>query len=95
MVFFDNPYGANNPKTAPREYVPISIICISSLFAARRAAAPGSAQNTFVPGEDVLDGIKVDKLGNLYVSGPGGLWVISAEGKHLGNQNSQYIHNMA
>ena len=29
-------------------------------------------------------GIKVDDRGNLYVSGPGGLWIISPEGKHLG-----------
>jgi gluconolactonase len=31
-----------------------------------------------------LDGIKVDRKGNLYVSGPGGLWILDAEGKHLG-----------
>ena len=30
------------------------------------------------------DGIKVDRKGNLYGSGPGGLWVISSDGKHLG-----------
>jgi gluconolactonase len=30
------------------------------------------------------DGIKVDKEGNLYGSGPGGLWIISPEGKHIG-----------
>ncbi len=36
------------------------------------------------PGAEALDGLKVDRKGNLYVSGPGGLWVISAEGKHLG-----------
>ncbi len=30
------------------------------------------------------DGIKVDKVGNLYGSGPGGVWIISPEGKHLG-----------
>jgi gluconolactonase len=30
------------------------------------------------------DGIRVDKKGNLYGSGPGGVWIISAEGKHLG-----------
>src|SRR3954453_2285219 len=35
--------------------------------------------------EDGLpDGMKVDELGNLYCSGPGGVWVFSAEGKHLG-----------
>src|SRR5215467_5094471 len=30
------------------------------------------------------DGIRVDKDGNLYGSGPGGVWIISPEGKHLG-----------
>ena len=30
------------------------------------------------------DGIRVDKQGNLYGSGPGGVWIISSEGKHLG-----------
>jgi len=36
------------------------------------------------PGEEALDGMKVDQRGNLYVSGPGGAWIISPEGKHLG-----------
>ena len=36
------------------------------------------------PGEEALDGLKVDQQGNLYVSGPGGIWIISAEGRHLG-----------
>ncbi len=30
------------------------------------------------------DGIKVDKEGNLYGSGPGGLWIFSPQGRHLG-----------
>lgn len=30
------------------------------------------------------DGIRVDKKGNIYGSGPGGVWIISHEGKHLG-----------
>jgi gluconolactonase len=47
-------------------------------------------------GEDAIDGIKVDQQGNLYVSGPGGLWVISAEGKHLGTIIApMHPHNMA
>jgi gluconolactonase len=51
---------------------------------------------TGAPGEDALDGIKVDRAGNLYVSGPGGLWVISPEGKHLGTIRApRHIHNMA
>jgi gluconolactonase len=31
-----------------------------------------------------LDGIKLDRAGNLYVSGPGGLWILDPGGKHLG-----------
>ncbi len=30
------------------------------------------------------DGLKVDRQGNLYGTGPGGVWVISPAGKHLG-----------
>lgn len=30
------------------------------------------------------DGMKVDVQGNLYSAGPGGVWILSPEGKHLG-----------
>jgi gluconolactonase len=51
---------------------------------------------TSAPGEDAIDGIKVDVQGNLYVSGPGGLWVISASGQHLGTIVApRHVHNMA
>lgn len=30
------------------------------------------------------DGMKVDRKGNLYTTGPGGVWIVSPEGKHLG-----------
>lgn len=51
---------------------------------------------TGAPGEDAIDGIKVDSRGNLYVSGPGGLWVISAGGKHIGTIIApKHVHNMA
>ena len=51
---------------------------------------------TSAPGEEALDGMKVDQRGNLYVSGPGGVWVISAAGKHLGTiQVEQLPANMA
>ena len=36
------------------------------------------------PGEEALDGLKVDQQGNLYVSGPGGVWILSPRGVHLG-----------
>src|SRR5580692_11795015 len=35
-------------------------------------------------GDGVPDGIKVDKNGNLFVTGPGGIWVWDAKGNHLG-----------
>jgi gluconolactonase len=51
---------------------------------------------TSAPGEDAIDGIKVDTAGNLYVSGPGGLWVLSPEGRHLGTiVGPRNPHNMA
>ena len=51
---------------------------------------------TGAAGEDALDGIKVDVQGNLYVSGPGGLWILSPEGKHLGTiVGPEHPHNLA
>ncbi len=32
----------------------------------------------------VPDGMRLDEKGNIYSSGPGGVWIISPEGKHLG-----------
>ena len=39
---------------------------------------------SFTEDEEALDGMKVDKEGNLYVSAPGGLWILNKEGKLLG-----------
>jgi gluconolactonase len=39
---------------------------------------------TGAPGEAAIDGIKVDRAGNLYVCGPGGIWVLSPQGERLG-----------
>jgi gluconolactonase len=39
---------------------------------------------TGAPGEEALDGMKVDREGNLYVSGPGGLWILAPDGTHIG-----------
>ena len=54
-------------------------------------AADGSVKNGRVfadvtaEKEDGLpDGMKVDAKGNVYATGPGGVWVFSADGKHLG-----------
>ena len=34
--------------------------------------------------EGVPDGMKVDSKGNLYCIGPGGIWIFSPQGEHLG-----------
>jgi gluconolactonase len=51
---------------------------------------------TFVPGATALDGLKVDQLGNVYVCGPVGIWVLSPEGVHLGTMTPpEEAHNLA
>ena len=56
-------------------------------------AADGSLSNgrmffegigTGVIEEGIPDGMKCDERGNIWVTGPGGVWVISAEGEHIG-----------
>jgi gluconolactonase len=45
---------------------------------------------------DAIDGIKVDRAGNVFVSGPDGLWIVDAGGKHLGTlRGPEHAHNMA
>jgi gluconolactonase len=39
----------------------------------------------------VPDGMKVDEKGNLWASGPGGIWVFSPAGKHLGTIKMEQI----
>jgi gluconolactonase len=34
--------------------------------------------------DGLADGLKVDARGNLYTTGPGGVWILSPQGKHLG-----------
>ncbi len=45
-------------------------------------ASSGKSAGENAPGGP--DGIRVDKKGNLYGSGPGGVWIISPDGDHLG-----------
>ena len=53
--------------------------------------ADGSVSNGRVFGEEpggkddgVPDGIKLDRKGNLYITGPGGIWIWDSHGRHLG-----------
>ncbi len=36
------------------------------------------------PGEQAWDGVKVDREGNVYAAGPGGIWIVAPDGTHLG-----------
>jgi gluconolactonase len=66
-------------------------------------AADGSLSNaqvfadlTAVPGDIALDGIKVDQDGDVFVAGPGGVWVFSGDGRHLGTISPpEHVANMA
>ncbi|HET7218175.1 MAG TPA: SMP-30/gluconolactonase/LRE family protein [Vicinamibacterales bacterium] len=54
------------------------------------------ADLTSAPGDDAIDGVKVDRAGNVYVSGPGGLWIFSPSGRHLGTIDApEHVHNFA
>jgi gluconolactonase len=49
-----------------------------------------------VPGEEALDGIKVDQRGNVYLSAPPGIWIFDPSGRHLGTLRAPHpIHNFA
>lgn len=51
---------------------------------------------TDAPGDEALDGLKVDRKGNVYSTGPGGLWILSPAGKRLGLvKGPEAPHNMA
>ena len=51
---------------------------------------------TGAEGEDAIDGLKVDQAGNVYACGPGGVWVIAADGEHLGTLHlPEAPHNLA
>lgn len=50
---------------------------------------------TKTPGDDAIDGVKVDRAGNVYVSGPGGIWILAPDGRHLGTfDGPEHPHNM-
>ena len=49
-----------------------------------------------IPGDEALDGIKIDTQGNLFLSAPGGVWIYSAGGTHLGTITAPHpVHNFA
>lgn len=54
------------------------------------------ADLTGEPGDEAIDGVKVDSRGNVYVCGPGGLWIFGDDGTRLGLvRNVESPHNIA
>ena len=54
------------------------------------------ADLTGEPGEDAIDGLAVDPTGNVFVCGPGGVWVFAPDGRRLGCLRlPESPHNMA
>jgi len=72
-----------NWPTHPRDR---KVVMRYEIDAAGDPVGPGEVLHdmTAAPGEDAIDGIKVDQAGNLYVCGPGGIWIISPGGEKLG-----------
>lgn len=48
------------------------------------AAGGQQADHQELHDSGAVDGMKCDALGNVWVTGPGGVWIISPEGEHLG-----------
>ena len=45
--------------------------------------------------DGLADGLKVDAQGNVYSTGPGGVWVLSSAGKHLGTSGGAIVLSSA
>lgn len=62
---------------------PSGMLCNSRLFCELRGKDSG-----------MPDGMKCDSAGNVYCTGPGGIWVMNAAGKHLGVILTDVRHNV-
>ena len=87
---FDQPNGLCFSPDESLLYVNDSSRCHVKVF---EVADDGSLRNgrilhegigTGVPREGNVDGMECDELGNVWVTGPGGVWVLTPEGEHLG-----------
>ena len=54
------------------------VVLAAALFPACGASEPTA------PSGDAADGMKVDMAGNLFATGPGGVWSFAPDGTHLG-----------
>ena len=84
---FDRPNGLAFSPDEKRLYVADTPRCHVRVFdVAPDGSLSGGAVFAELRGEGGRpDGMKVDCLGNLWCTGPGGVWVFSPDGEHLGS----------
>jgi len=93
--------GPNGLAFSPDErYLYVGNWDFSNTVVMRYDLAAGTGEVFFdmtgAPGEEAIDGMKVDREGNLYVCGPGGIWLLSPDGEHLGTLRlPESPHNLA
>jgi gluconolactonase len=66
----------------PGAYIDVYDVDADGSLANRRRFFSGIGSGIIEEG--IPDGMKCDERGNIWVTGPGGIWVISAGGEHLG-----------
>ena len=76
-------YGAGGSKMVRYEVQPDGTLTNRTAFVDFSTVGPGG-----------VDGLKVDTEGNIFTTGPGGVWIVSPEGKHLGTIKAPVV-NMA
>ena len=67
---------------SPRASIDVWDVNADGSLADRRSFFRGIGSGVIEEG--IPDGMKCDERGNIWVTGPGGIWVISAAGEHLG-----------
>jgi gluconolactonase len=67
----------------PGAYINVYDVAADGTISNGRRFAEGIGDGDLEKG-GLVDGMKCDEQGNIWVTGPGGVWVISAEGEHLG-----------
>ena len=66
----------------PRAHIKVYDVNADGTFSNGRMFFEGVGSGVIEEG--IPDGMKCDERGNIWVTGPGGVWVISAEAEHLG-----------
>jgi gluconolactonase len=74
-------YVTNNPKVMKYDVMEDGTIANGRVFVDMSGLKPLS---------NFPDGVKVDSVGNVYVTGPGGVWILSSKGEHLGTINESH-----